>query len=264
MAKKELDLLATLKKQVESVSYDDEGALDAWRRRAEMVVRKIFGPDSKYLLDLQGLDFYPMSYPAEPSWERRCWENGKRAAANLISTMAEELTLCLDTQAPTVSSRTGAQAAAPSNSVFVVHGHDDAMKEAVARTLEKLGLDPVILHEKPNKSRTIIQKFTDYATVSFAVVLLSPDDIGRKRTQSNKHIRPRARQNVVFELGFFLGKLGHERVVSLYRNERNFEIPSDYSGVLFVPYDVAGRWKFDLVRELKLAGYSVDANKLLE
>jgi len=213
MAKKDLDLLAELKKQIESVAYEDAGALDAWQRRAEMVGRKI---------------------------------------------------LFRDTQTPTVPRPAGAKAAAGSNPVFVVHGHDDAMKEAVARTLEKLGLDPVILHQKPNKGRTIIEKFTDYATVSFAVVLLSPDDVGRKRTESNKHLQTRARQNVVLELGFFLGKLGRERVVSLYRNQRNFEIPSDYSGVLFVPFDPGGRWQYDLVRELKSAGYSVDANKLLD
>ena len=73
----------------------------------------------------------------------------------------------------------------------------------------------------------------------------------------------RARQNVIFELGFFIGKLGRNRVLVLYQEEENFEMPSDYSGVLYTPYDSSGRWQFDLIKELKACGYDVDANKLL-
>src|SRR5207244_4374290 len=124
----------------------------------------------------------------------------------------------------------------------------------------KLGLLPIILHEKPNQGRTVIEKFTDYSGVGFAVVLLSPDDVGKLRTAPAEDLRPRARQNVIFELGFFLGRLGRERVLALYAPTDNFELPSDYSGVLFVPFDSSGRWQFDLVRELKAADYDVDAN----
>ncbi|HGE71730.1 TPA: nucleotide-binding protein [Candidatus Poribacteria bacterium] len=150
-----------------------------------------------------------------------------------------------------------------SKQIFLVHGHDDAMKQAVARTLEKIGLEPIILHEKPSEGRTIIEKFTDYSEVSFAVVLLSPDDIAYPKDRSPKDAMLRARQNVIFELGFFIGKLGRNRVLVLYQEEENFEMPSDYSGVLYTPYDSSGRWQFDLIKELKACGYDVDANKLL-
>jgi predicted nucleotide-binding protein len=149
------------------------------------------------------------------------------------------------------------------NQIFIVHGHDEEMKQYVARTITQLGLDPIILHEKPNQGKTIIEKFSDYAEVAFAVVLLSPDDIARKRNDAPDIVKSRARQNVVLELGYFLGKLGRNRVVALYREEPNFEMPSDYSGVLFVPFDSAGRWQFDLGRELKAAGFNIDANKLI-
>lgn len=148
--------------------------------------------------------------------------------------------------------------------VFIVHGHDDSMKLAVARTLEKLELEPIILHEQPNLGRTIIEKFTDYSGVSFAVVLLSPDDIGHSRNAPPEQALLRARQNVILELGYFLGKLGRERVIALYRSDEKFEMPSDYSGVLYVAFDAAERWQFDLVRELKASGYNVDANRLLD
>ena len=150
------------------------------------------------------------------------------------------------------------------NRIFIIHGHDEAMKQTVARTLEKLGLTPVILHEQPNIGRTIIEKFTDYSDVSFAIALLSPDDIAYPKSANPKQAKSRARQNVILELGFFLGKLGRNRVVALFKQNDNFEMPSDYSGVLFVSYEENNRWQFDLLRELKACGYKVDANKLLE
>lgn len=138
------------------------------------------------------------------------------------------------------------------------------MKQAVARVVEKLGLNAIVLHEKPNQGKTIIEKFTEYSNVGYAVVLLSPDDVvSSKSNKSDKKIF-RARQNVIFELGFFIGKLGRNRVMSLYRQTDNFELPSDYSGVLFIPFDEHYHWRFDLIRELKSSGYQLDANKLLE
>ncbi len=146
-----------------------------------------------------------------------------------------------------------------SNRVFVVHGHNHGTKEAVARFIEKLGLDPVILHEKPNAGRTIIEKFSDYSDVHFAVVLLTGDDEGRSRVEASS-TRPRARQNVILELGFFLGKLGRSSDCALY--EEGVEIPSDYQGVLFVSLDATEKWRVDLVKELKVAGFEIDANKI--
>ena len=125
-----------------------------------------------------------------------------------------------------------------------------------------LGLSPVILHEQANLGKTIIEKFEDEASdVGFAVVLLSPDDEGRAR--GKEELRPRARQNVVFEHGFFFAKLGRSRVVALYRDEEGFEKPSDVDGVLYVPYDDAGAWKIDLVRELQACGYEVSADDIV-
>jgi len=146
-----------------------------------------------------------------------------------------------------------------STRVFVVHGHDQGSKEATARFLEKLGLDPIILHDKPNAGRTIIEKFSDYSNVSFAIVLLTADDEGKARDDTASP-RPRARQNVILELGYFLGKLGRAQVCALY--EEGVEIPSDYDGVVFIPLVPEDKWKFGLVRELKAAGFNVDANKV--
>ncbi len=150
-----------------------------------------------------------------------------------------------------------------SNKIFIVHGHDIALKEQVARTLTTLGLNPVILHEKPNAGKTIIEKFEEHADVSFAVILLTPDDMSYVTASNSKNAKPRARQNVVFELGYFIGKLGRERVFTLKKGD-DLEILSDFSGVVYTSYDASGHWRYDLVKELQEAKYTVDANKLLK
>lgn len=146
-----------------------------------------------------------------------------------------------------------------SNQVFLVHGHKKSILNESARFLEHLGLDVTILHEQPNSGRTIIEKFVDYSDVSFAIVLLTADDRGGLADAPVKHLQLRARQNVILELGFFLGKLGRNRVCALY--EKDVEIPSDYSGVLFTPLDESGAWKSALARELMAAGLPVDLNR---
>ena len=146
-----------------------------------------------------------------------------------------------------------------SKEVFIVHGRDNEAKETVARFLAQLELNPVILHEQPNKGSTIIEKFERHAQPAFAVVLLTPDDVGALQGDED-NLNPRARQNVIFELGFFIGSLGRGRVCALTKG--NVEIPSDYEGVVYIPLDDTGGWKMSLVRELKTAGLDVDANRV--
>lgn len=142
--------------------------------------------------------------------------------------------------------------------VFVVHGHDEAARETTARFLERLGLEPIILHEQASSGRTIIEKMEHYSNVGYAVVLLTPDDEGRKKAEGELY-RDRARQNVILELGYFTGKLGRNRVCALHRG--SIEIPTDYLGVVYVPLDEGGGWQLRLAKELKAAGFEIDMNK---
>ena len=156
-----------------------------------------------------------------------------------------------------------------SNKVFIVHGHNEEMKQSVARTLSKLGLEPVILHEKINAGRTIIEKFQDNAEeIGFAVILLSNDDLGTSKKSLKEEglvenvLQPRARQNVIFEMGFFVGSLGRSKVFMLM--QEGCEKPGDLDGLVYTQYDAQGAWRFSLVRELKGAGYQVDANAVID
>ncbi|HEV2162268.1 MAG TPA: nucleotide-binding protein [Stellaceae bacterium] len=152
------------------------------------------------------------------------------------------------------------QATLDASKVFIVHGHDAAARHGAARFVEQLGLTAIILEEQPNKGRTTIEKLTANSDVGFAIVLLTGDDIGtQKGSPSETHSR--ARQNVILELGYFVGKLGRERVCPLY--EEGIELPSDYHGVVYVPLDKQDAWKLRLAKEMKAAGLPVDLNKAI-
>ncbi len=148
-----------------------------------------------------------------------------------------------------------------SNKVFVVHGQDNEVKEGTARFLEKIGLQAIILHEQPNSGRTIIEKFENYSgDIAFAVILLTPDDVGSLASDS-KILKARARQNVILELGYFMGRLGRSRVCALYKGE--IELPSDYQGVIYIEIDNAGAWRTKLAQEFVQAKVPIELSGII-
>lgn len=140
-------------------------------------------------------------------------------------------------------------------SVFVVHGHDDALKEKVARIIEKQHIKAIILSEQTNKGKTIIEKFEEYADVPCAICLFTKDDIAIDKGDQKELFR--ARQNVVFETGYFMGKIGREKVIIL--SDSKIDMPSDLSGVLYINNN---NWETDILKELRKIGYNIDMNKL--
>ena len=143
------------------------------------------------------------------------------------------------------------------NNIFIVHGHAEA-EEKVARFLEHLGLSPIILHEQPNDGKTIIEKIEKYSNVGYAIVLYTSCDEGKAKEEDN--LKPRARQNVVFEHGYMTAKLGRENVCVL--QETGVEPPGDISGLVYVPLDDSGAWKLQLAKNLKKRGFDIDMNKV--
>lgn len=149
----------------------------------------------------------------------------------------------------------------PNRKIFIVHGKDEEIKAIVARFLEKCGLEPIILHEQLDQGLTIIEKFELNSDVSFAVVILSPDDVGALASEynpSNPELRHRARQNVILELGYFVGELTRSKVFALKRGD--LELPSDYLGVVFTTFSADEGWKLKSAREIKAAGIDIDLN----
>ncbi len=142
--------------------------------------------------------------------------------------------------------------------VFIVHGHDDLAKVETARFIEQLGFKPIILNEQASSGLTIIEKIENYSNVGFGVVLYTPCDIGAKKGHETE-LKHRSRQNVVFEHGYLIGKIGRKNVAALVKGD--VETPNDISGVVYISMDKD--WKLDLAKELRNSGYPVDMNKVI-
>lgn len=144
--------------------------------------------------------------------------------------------------------------------VFIVHGHDESVQNKAARFVEKFGFEAIILHEKASSGRTIIEKIEHYSDVGFAIVLYTPDDVGNVKSEA-ENLNVRARQNVVFEHGYLIGRLGRENVSALV--DGKLELPNDISGVVYIPLDEGAAWQLRLAKEMKQSGYDIDMNKLI-
>jgi len=263
---KSIRLLNEIKEDVEALDYDVfwgyEPKLKTVRRRLSMLIDKTFN-HNKYKNQLKSISFLRPSTLqgfAQSDSRKGGFIDGKRELLDLINLMIEDLKLG-DMKGQLVSTPNNEKEL--NDKVFIVHGHNNEIKEAVARVISNIGLKPIILHEQPNKGRTIIEKFTSHSDVGFAIVILSSDDKGYSKADGKESIKSRARQNVILEMGFFLGKLGRDRVLALFEPSDDFEIPSDYDGVIYTPYDSGKAWMYELVKELKAANYDVDANDLM-
>lgn len=146
-----------------------------------------------------------------------------------------------------------------SNDIFIVHGRDELAKISVARFIEKMDFSAIILHEQASAGQTIIEKIEEHTNVGFAIVLYTPCDVGG--ISSDNELKARARQNVVFEHGYLIGKLGRQKVCALVKDE--IEIPNDISGVVYIPFDDGGAWHLALAKEMRRAGLTVDMNKVI-
>ena len=231
-----------------------------WKRNTKIAIDKIFG-DTGHGHEFGRIKYHPVALIAgDRSAGPAAYRKGMESACALLESMIDEIEgYWGDEQSISSDARNGGQRAV-SNKVFVVHGRDEGAKQQAARTLEKLGLEPIILHEQPNRGKTIVEKFEDAAeSAGFAVVLLTGDDEGRLRGDGDAP-KLRARQNVIFELGYLSAKLGRRRVCALV--EDGVETPSDYDGVVYVPLDDNGAWQWRLAKELRAAGYAADANEL--
>ncbi len=147
----------------------------------------------------------------------------------------------------------------PNNNIFIVHGHDESLTDKLEAFLYRKGLKPIVLHKEVNEGSTIVEKFERNASnSSYAFVLLTPDDLGCKKREQieNKDLKLRARQNVIFEFGYFVGKLGRKRVCCLYKGIEEF--PTDVNGMLYI--DVSEKFEIaenKIIDELKNAGYEL-------
>ncbi len=218
------------------IPYSLSPDFEAWRENIQKNIATVFGENSQ-----------PASKFSHAITTIRDGDMTGEAAEAAIKRVLEQMFVGIDTYWPDE----GHVPMLPTNQVFVVHGRDSKAEDKVSDFLSNLQLKPIILQYQPNAGRTIIEKFEKYAHVSFAVVLFTPDDVGRLANDRTS-LAFRARQNVIFELGYFIGNLGRARVCVLHKGE--VEIPSDYAGVLYIPLDDDDHWEIQFKRELENAG----------
>jgi predicted nucleotide-binding protein len=232
-----------------------------WELLTRNYLEKAFGrhsPNINSVMEVGKYGAFPMN--AGEQW----WEGRRAQSLETQIHQLKGLRELLETEIQLSKGETAAIAAerGTGRKIFLVHGHDHQALHEAARFLERLKQEVIVLREQPNEGRTVIEKFEDYADVGFAVILLTPDDLGNSKAAAAKGtLNARARQNVVFELGYFIGRLGRNRVCALY--VEGIEIPSDYSGVLYTKLDASGGWRLELAKELKAAGLPVDMNLAL-
>ena len=233
-----------------------------WLANVLRVLDEIFGADSQYSTTIRafpwketgsriysGYDFQAQRERDHQNAFRRQMEQAKGIIQSAVDALTESVSEANEKASQLVGTY-------DPKKVFIVHGHAEAVNQEVARTIEKLGLEAIILREQPNTGKTIIEKFEEYAKdVNFAVILLTADD----KIEGEDFFR--ARQNVVFEMGYFMGALGRRNVMCIL--QENVEKPGDIDGVVYTIIDKAGGWKYSLIKELKACGYDVDANKVL-
>jgi predicted nucleotide-binding protein len=253
---KTIERLERMLREGESIDLQYSSGKDKsreWSGKVSVFLRERFGPDEQESFDgLSGGDVF--------------YEHGRRLGhlQGLVAKAesVEEGDTSRASALARASELSGGPVAAPkSRKVFVVHGHDTEAKETAARFLGNLQLEPIILHEQPSSGRTLIEKFEVYSgDIAFAVVLLTPDDVGCSASNPDD-LQKRARQNVILELGYFMGRLGRARVCALYKG--GLELPSDYQGVLYIEMDAGGAWKPKLAQELVDAKLPIDLAGLL-
>lgn len=149
-----------------------------------------------------------------------------------------------------------------SNKVFVVHGHDSELKNDIDIFLRDIGLEPVILHRQADEGQTVVEKFEKHSDVSYAFILLTPDDVGMTVAQYNKQDKRddyelRARQNVIFEFGYFAAKLGRRNVCCIYKE--GVTLPNDIAGLLYKKVtDTIDSIGYEIIKELKAVGLKIE------
>ena len=239
-------------------------AFVGWRRDTIVAIKNTFGEASNYHQDFESVRFEPqftVSYGILEFQYLTAHVEGLDSAAAILRSMINEIQEYWSDDPQESFSPDATETPQPvnTNRVFVIHGRDHGTRDSVARFLESLGLVAVILEEQPDRGLTVIEKFEVNAKGDFVVALLTPDDVGGPNPDK---LQPRARQNVVFELGYFVRAFGRNRVRALMKGE--VEIPSDYAGVLYIPMDESGGWQMRLIREMKSAGLDIDANRAYE
>ncbi|KRU23757.1 TIR domain-containing protein [Psychrobacter pocilloporae] len=256
-----IKILKDFKQEFQDLTYENHENQDKLSIRFTTLISRLLDSNSPYIQKFNKVSFTPLAVFFDGSDEsakfKEAWSIGHKYALRIIDDVIEDVELFDKVESTTKKEPLIMK---DSSKVFIVHGHDDGAKNEVARFVEKLGFEAKILHEQVDSGATIIEKLEKHTDVGFAIVLYTACDIGGVIKSKLEDLKPRARQNVVFEHGLLIGKIGRANVVALVKGD--VEIPNDISGVVYKSMDTGGSWKYSIAREMKSSGYDVDMNKI--
>lgn len=246
-----IDLCREIDNLIESRVTSSNPEFIKWRTKAERFLKNQFGEESEERNNFLKTSFSPICFIPNGSRNEfiKSCKHGLQKTKEVFSVYLEEMEENM--MQPNVQETI----LNDFSKVFIVHGHDEELKEAVARLVERQGISAIILNEQTDGGQTVIEKLENNSNVSGAICFFTPDDVGNKK--GNSDMKERARQNVVFEAGYFIGKLGRNRMVLLA--DGTIELPSDINGVVYTDKD---DWKIKTLKELKAMGYKIDLNLL--
>lgn len=259
--KKKIELLEGIKNKINNFYTKERfsSEFNAWRGQSEIILDKVFPNEPKYIKNFKNINYtlFAFSTGTPESEFDKAFMDGLNKAKALIDSYIENIYI-LDDISVSIEEKNRDEVTL--NKVFIVHGRDNETKLEVARFLEKIKLEPIILHEQVSRGKTIIEKIEQYTDVNYGIILYTACDIGGLNDGKNE-LQERARQNVVFEHGLLIGKIGRDKVSALVKG--NIEKPNDISGVVYLDMN-SGQWKIDLAKELSDAGYEIDFNLFLK
>jgi len=266
-------ILQAIKDEVPSLRQLDVDAqrFQRWRHEAKAAVSNIFGAHSENDRSFSDIQYFPSILVGSlDGGDLNDYSGPYQAGLNqseaLLESMLKQIALYWDEAPEGMAPATSTSTKPLSRKIFIVHGHNGELLQKTARLLTQLRLDPIILHEQANKGQTIIEKFEANSDVSYAIILATADDEGRKLPDSEEArkltegLSTRARQNVVFEMGYFIGRLGRGNVCTIV--ETGVELQSDIQGIVYVEYDAGGSWRYAVAKEIRAAGIDIDMNQI--
>ena len=230
-----------------------------WQRDTEVAISNAFGQSSDQVEKFRNIRFFSTIVvgPRSDLLHQQAYDSGLKSTDALLQSLIDEVDEYWDDDSEPLLPESRDSRQSNTNRVFIIHGRDYGTRTAVTGFLRELGLEPVVLQDQASQGQTVIEKFERWAGVDFAIALLTPDDVGGPQ---DDNLQPRARQNAILELGYFMGKYGRDRVCALVRGTP--EIPSDYSRVVYITFNESESWKIGLFKALKSAGFDIDANRV--
>lgn len=258
--------LELLDQQITAANGGMPSDFSGWKDQTGVVLRAVLGTESHVYIEFVKLRYSPQVYGAGTDFSPYRQASVKKAIS-LLNAAKTEVRLSDESHQATLTKEVetlidvGDKGAVDeAGRIFIVHGHDGEKKHQLARFLLALtGQEPVILHEQPSRGTVLMEKLeASAARTGYAIALLTADDLGKAKDEDD--LKPRGRQNVVFEMGFFMGALGRKNVAVLY--DDGVEEPGDMKGFVYTALDAAGGWRAYIAREIEAAGITVDWSAL--